>query len=84
MVAICEQLTQDGCVETVKVRNQNRRGQHEQEQVAKDEIRAPQRQFDDLDQKFSRRLRHEVCTQPSAIPPTSPPCAVCLVVFEFT
>ena len=84
MVAVCDQLTQDGCVEAVKVRDQNRRGQHEQEQMAEDKIRAPQRQFDDLDQKFSRRLRHDVCTQPPAIPPTRPPGAVCLVVFEFT
>ena len=71
-------------VQAVEVRDEDGGSKHEQQDMAEDEIRAPKRQLDDLDDEFTRRLRHGVRAKATAIPATSPPSPVRLVVLELT
>ena len=66
----------------VDVGNQDGWCHHEQQNVSNQEVRAPQREFDDLDRKFSSWLGHDVHTEVPSIPPSSPPGLVGLVMFE--
>ena len=52
--------------------------------MSNQEVRAPQQEFDDLGKEFSSRLRHDVHTEVSSIPPSSPPSLIGLVVLELT
>ena len=71
-------------METINVRDEDRRREEEQENMAHEEVGAPERQLDDLHDEFTRRLGHRVRTQSTAVPLASPPCAVRLVVLELT
>ena len=57
-------------------------GKDEEKDVTCEEVGAPQRQLDDLDDVFARRLRHGVVAQAAAVPLAGPPRAVRLVVLE--
>lgn len=52
--------------------------------MARQEVGAPQRQLDDLDDELSRGLRHRICAKAAAVPLSGPPRPVRLVVLEFT
>lgn len=71
-------------MQTVNVRQQQRWREHEHQEVAKDEVRTPERQLDDLHNEFTGGLRQGVVTEATAIPLTGPPGAVRLVVLELT
>lgn len=58
--------------------------QYDQEDVRQEEVRRPQGHLHNLDNEFSSRLRHGRGTQATAIPFTSPPSTIGLVMFEFT
>ena len=68
----------------VDVGNQDGRCQHEQQNVPYQEVRAPQRELNDLDKEFSSWLRHDVHAEVPSVPPSSPPSLVGLVVFELS
>ena len=68
----------------VNERNENGDRQDHQEDVTKQEIRAPQRHLDDFHDKLTSRLGHGRVTKATAVPFTRPPCTVCFVVLEFT
>lgn len=51
--------------------------------MADQEIGAPEGQLNDLDNKFTRRLRKYVCTETTAVPLARPPCSVGLIVLKF-
>ena len=59
-------------------------GKDEEKDVTCEEVGAPQRQLDDLDDVLARRLRHCVVAQAAAVPLAGPPRAVRLVVLELT
>jgi hypothetical protein len=69
-------------VQTINVGYQDRWRHHKEQEVPEQEVRAPKREFDDLHHEFTSRLRHDVRTKATAVPPTCPPCAVRLVVLE--
>jgi len=75
-------LTENGGVESIEVGNQDRRGEHEQQEMPEEQITTPQRELDNLDHELSRGLRHDVRAQPTSVPSSSPPCLVGLVVLE--
>jgi hypothetical protein len=75
-------LTKASCVDLVRKRNNGRQGQEEQQEVTEQEITAPEREFDNLDNILASRLGHGVVTETTSIPLTSPPCAVRLVMLE--
>ena len=50
--------------------------------MANEEIRTPEGQLDDLDQKLTSGLRHGVIAQPTSVPLARPPRAVRFVVLE--
>ena len=51
--------------------------------MANQEVRAPEGQFDYLDDEFTSRLRKYVSTESTAVPLARPPCAVGLIMLEF-
>ena len=71
-------------MQTVDVWNHDRRRQDEHQDVAHEEVRAPERQLDDLHDELTRGLRHRVRAQTTAVPLARPPRAVRLVVLELT
>ena len=77
-------LTKEHGMETIKVGNGNERRQHEQEHMSKEKIRTPERQLDDLDDKLSSRLRHDMRTQPAPVPSSGPPRTIRFIVFELS
>ena len=71
-------------MEPVEVWDENGRCEHEKKEVAKKEITAPERQFNNLHDEFSRGLRHHMGAQTATIPTTGPPSHVALVMLEFS
>ena len=71
-------------MQTINVRDEDRRGQEEEEDVAHEEVRAPQRQFNDLHDELTRGLGHGMRAEAAAVPLARPPRAVRLVMLEFT
>jgi hypothetical protein len=71
-------------VEPVDVWNHEWQSEDEQEEVADEEIRAPERDLDRLHYEFTGRLRHGVIAEAASIPPTSPPGLVRLIVLELS
>ena len=69
-------------MEAVDVGDEDGRGEDEEEDVAHEEVRAPERQLDDLDDELARGLRHRVRAEAAAVPLARPPRAVRLVVLE--
>ena len=58
--------------------------QDEQEDVADEEVGAPERQLDDLDDELPCRLRHGVRSKTTTVPLARPPRAIGLVVLKLT
>ena len=54
------------------------------ENMSKEEVGAPQRHLDNLDNVFTSRLRHGGVTKSTSVPLARPPSAIRLVVFELT
>ena len=52
--------------------------------MPQDYVSTPQRKLDDLDHELSRRLRHGMITQATAIPLARPPSLVRLIMLELT
>lgn len=71
-------------MEPISKRYQNGRRQNNQENMPEEEIRTPERHFDNLDNEFTGRLRHCRRSQASSVPFTRPPGAVRLVVLVLT
>ena len=71
-------------MEAVNIWYQDRRGEDEKKDMARQEVRAPQRQLDDLHDELARRLRHRVAAEAASVPLSGPPRPVRLVVFELT
>ena len=71
-------------MQAVDVRHQDWRSQEEQENVTHEEVRAPERKFDDLHDKLSSRLRHSMGTESTSIPLASPPSTIGFIVFELS
>jgi hypothetical protein len=68
----------------VDVGYQYRGCQHEQEEVADQEVRAPEGQLNDLDDEFARWLRKHVRAEATTVPLARPPCPIGLIMFKFT
>lgn len=75
-------LTKASRVDLVRKRNNGRQRQEEEQKVSKQEITAPERELDNLDNVLASRLGHGVVTEPAAVPLTRPPRAVGLIVLE--
>ena len=71
-------------MKSISIRDEDRRREHEQQEVSNEEVGAPQAKLDDLDNELTRRLRHDMRAQPTAVPLARPPRAVRLVVLELT
>ena len=71
-------------MEAVNIWYQDRRGEDEKKDMARQEVRAPQRQLDDLHNELTRGLRHGVRAEAAAVPLARPPRAVRLLVLELT
>ena len=71
-------------MKTVDVGYQDGWRQDKQEEVADEEVGAPEGQLDDLHDEFARRLRHGMRAQATAVPLARPPCPIRLVVLELT
>ena len=68
----------------VEIRNQDRDGHDNQEDVSKDEIRTPEGHLNDLDDELASWLGHGCTTKASSGPFTSPPCSVGFIVLELS
>lgn len=68
----------------VHVRNQDRRSQNDKKNMSKQEIGAPQRHLNDLDDELASGLGHGRRSEATSVPFTCPPGTICFVVFEFT
>jgi len=68
----------------VNIRKQERRCQHEEQDVTQKEVGAPQTELDNLDHKLSCRLGHDVRPQTTTVPFAGPPSPVSLAMLEFT
>ena len=71
-------------MEAVNIWYQDRRGEDEKKDMARQEVRAPQRQLDDLHDELARRLRHRGRAQAAAVPLARPPRPVRFIVLELT
>ena len=71
-------------MEAVKVWNEERGCEHEEEEVSKKDITAPEWKFDDLHDKLSSRLRHSMGTESTSIPLASPPSTIGFIMLELT
>lgn len=69
-------------MQTVNVWHEDRWRQHKEKEVADQEIRTPQGEFNDLHYQFTCRLRHDVVAKAAPVPPACPPCSVGFVMFE--
>ena len=77
-------LTEHHRVQTVDVGYEDGWREEEEEDVSDEEVRAPQRQLDDLHDELARRLRHRGRAQAAAVPLARPPRPVRLIVLELT
>ena len=68
----------------IPIGDETRRSEYEQEEVGDQEVRCPERQFNNLDNEFSGWLRHDMVAQPATIPLSSPPRSVGLIMLELT
>lgn len=68
----------------IPIGDETRRSEYEQEEVGDQEVRCPERQFNNLDNEFSGWLRHDMVAQPATIPLSGPPCSVRLIMLELT
>ena len=71
-------------MQTVNVRDKDRGCEQEKKEVAGKEVRAPEREFDNLDDELPCRLRHRIGPEASSVPLARPPRPICLVVLELT
>lgn len=71
-------------MELVNERDERRWRQNDHEEMSEEEIGAPQRHFDNLDNVFTSGLRHGGVTKPTSIPLARPPSAIRLVMLELT
>lgn len=69
-------------MQAIHIRDKQREREHEQQEVPNQKVGTPKGQLDNLDHELAGRLAHRVCTETTAVPLTSPPCAVRLVVLE--
>ena len=69
-------------MEAVNIWYQDRRGEDEKKDMARQEVRAPQRQLDDLHDELARGLRHRVAAKAPSVPLSGPPRPIRLVVLE--
>ena len=76
--------TQHRRVDAVNKRYQRRDNQKDEQEVTEQEIVRPQRHLHNLDDELASGLRHRRRAKTTAVPLTSPPCAVRLVVLELT
>ena len=52
--------------------------------MSNEEVGAPERKFDDLDDVLSSGLGHDMRAKATAVPPTRPPSAIGLVMLELS
>lgn len=52
--------------------------------MSEQQIRAPERQFNDLDNEFAGGLGHDMRSKAAAIPTPSPPCSICFIVLKLS
>lgn len=71
-------------MQTVNVRYQDWWRQKEKKEVTREEVRAPERQLDDLDDELPCWLRHRVRAKTATVPLARPPCTVGLIVLKLT
>ena len=76
--------TQHRRVDSVNERYQRRDDQKDEQEVTEQEIVRPQRHLHNLDNELASGLRHRRRAKATAVPLTSPPCAVRLIMLEFT
>jgi hypothetical protein len=82
VIGLCR-LTQHRRMQPIRVWYQNRWGQDYQQDMREKEVGAPEGHFDNLDDEFTRRLRHGGGSQASPVPFSSPPSTVSLIVLVF-
>ena len=75
-------LTEHGRVNRIDVRHEERGRQHEEQEVAKEDVRAPKAELDVLHHELASGLADGMGTETTAIPFASPPSTVGLIVLE--
>ena len=69
-------------MDLVHEREEERQRNEEEQEMADQEVGAPERQLDDLDHKLSCRLAERMRTETTSIPLACPPRPVRLIVLE--
>ena len=68
----------------VRIGDQDGQSQHEKQNMPNQEIRAPLRELENLDEEFPSCLEDGPCAKAPSVPPPGPPSPVDFVVPEFT
>jgi hypothetical protein len=76
--------TEHGRMYPVEVRNEQRRCQDNEKNMSEQEVRTPQRHFDDLHDVLASRLRQGRVTKTATVPLAGPPGPIGLVVLVLT
>ena len=78
------QPEQRNSMHAIEIWHQHRRRKHEQQKVSNQEIARPKTELDHLDDVLARRLAERMRAEAAAVPFTSPPSPVRLVMLVLT